>query len=95
MAHEHQGSVPSLAHAGYLAVAANLYERQGDASTYTDIPKLVAELVSKVSDEQVYADLTPAWPGPPATAAIRPAWRSPASAGRPPDLDVCRAQPRP
>ena len=38
-------------------MAANLYERQGDASTYTDIPKLVAELVSKVSDEQVYADL--------------------------------------
>ena len=56
--HEHiKDLCRRLAHAGYLAVAANLYERQGDASTYTDIPKLVAELVSKVSDEQVYADL--------------------------------------
>ena len=56
-ARAHQDLCRRLAHAGYLAVAANLYERQGDASAYTDIPKLVAELVSKVSDEQVYADL--------------------------------------
>ena len=51
--HEHIKDVcRRVAKAGYLAVAANLYERQGDASTYTDIPKLIAEIVSKVSDEQ-------------------------------------------
>ena len=56
--HEHIKDVcRRVAKAGYLAVAANLYQRQGDASTYTDIPKLIAEIVSKVSDEQVFADL--------------------------------------
>jgi carboxymethylenebutenolidase len=56
--HEHiKDLCRRVAKAGYLAVAANLYERQGDASAYTDIPKLISELVSKVSDEQVYADL--------------------------------------
>ena len=56
--HEHIKDIcRRVAKAGYLAVAANLYERQGDASVYTDIPKLIAELVSKVPDEQVFADL--------------------------------------
>ena len=56
--HEHIKDIcRRLGKAGYLAVAANLYERQGDAMSYTDIPKLVSELVSKVSDEQVFADL--------------------------------------
>jgi carboxymethylenebutenolidase len=56
--HEHIKDIcRRLGKAGYLAVAANLYERQGDASAYTDIPKLISEVVSKVSDEQVYADL--------------------------------------
>ncbi|MCS3508501.1 dienelactone hydrolase family protein [Achromobacter sp. JUb104] len=56
--HEHiKDLCRRIAKAGYLAVAANLYERQGDASTYTDIPKLIAEIVSKVPDEQVFADL--------------------------------------
>lgn len=56
--HEHIKDIcRRVAKAGYLAVAANLYERQGDASTYTDIPKLIAEIVSKVPDEQVFADL--------------------------------------
>jgi carboxymethylenebutenolidase len=49
--------VRRLAKLGYFAVAANLYERQGDAARYTEIPALVADIVSKVSDEQVYADL--------------------------------------
>ena len=64
--HEHiQDICRRVAKAGYLAVAANLYERQGDASTYTDIPKLISELVSKVSDEQVLSDLDAslAWAG--------------------------------
>ncbi|HEY0293949.1 MAG TPA: dienelactone hydrolase family protein [Bordetella sp.] len=64
--HEHiKDLCRRLGKAGYLAVAANLYERQGDASAYTDIPKLVSELVSKVSDEQVLSDLDAslAWAG--------------------------------
>lgn len=46
-----------LAKAGYLAIAPDLYARQGDASTYTDVSKLLAELVAKVPDAQVMADL--------------------------------------
>ena len=46
-----------FAHAGYLAIAPDLYKRQGDASQYTDIPKLIAEVVSKVPDAQVLGDL--------------------------------------
>ena len=46
-----------FAKAGYLAIAPQLYARQGDASAYTDIAKLMAEVVSKVPDAQVMADL--------------------------------------
>ncbi len=46
-----------FAQAGYLAIAPDLYARQGDAKSYTDIPKLMAEVVSKVPDAQVMADL--------------------------------------
>lgn len=42
---------------GYLAIAPELYARQGDPRTYTEIPKLQSELVSKVPDAQVMADL--------------------------------------
>jgi len=56
--HEHIKDIcRRLAKAGYLAVAAELYQRQGDASQYTDVPKLIADIVAKVPDEQVYADL--------------------------------------
>ncbi|EHK63485.1 dienelactone hydrolase family protein [Achromobacter arsenitoxydans] len=52
-----------LAHQGYLAIAPELYARQGDPSKYTEIPKLQAEIVSKVPDKQVQGDLdaTAAW----------------------------------
>lgn len=52
-----------LAHQGYLAIAPELYARQGDPSKYTEIPKLQAEVVSKVPDAQVRGDLdaTAAW----------------------------------
>ncbi len=52
-----------LAHQGYLAIAPELYARQGDPSKYTEISKLQAEIVSKVPDKQVIADLdaTAAW----------------------------------
>jgi len=46
-----------LALEGYLAVAPELYFRQGDASEYTDIQALLSNLVSKVPDAQVLADL--------------------------------------
>ena len=46
-----------LAKNGYFAIAPELYARQGDASKYTDIPKLISEIVSKVTDAQVLADL--------------------------------------
>ena len=54
-----------FAKAGYLAIAPDLYSRQGDASKYTDIAKLMAEVVSKVPDEQVMGDLDAAveWAG--------------------------------
>ena len=56
--HEHiKDLCRRLAKAGYLAVAPELYQRQGDAASYTDIPKLISELVAKVPDEQVYGDL--------------------------------------
>lgn len=52
-----------FAKAGYLAIAPDLYARQGDASKYTEAAKLMAEIVSKVPDAQVMADLdgTVAW----------------------------------
>ena len=46
-----------FAKAGYLAIAPDLYARQGDATKYTDISKLMAEVVAKVPDAQVMADL--------------------------------------
>ncbi len=48
---------------GYLAIAPELYQRQGDPSKYNSIPLLQSELVSKVGDAQVMADLddTVAW----------------------------------
>ena len=56
--HEHIRDIcRRFAHAGYLAVSAELYQRQGDAARYDDIPALVADIVSKVPDEQVLADL--------------------------------------
>lgn len=56
--HEHiQDVCRRFAKEGYFAVAVELYERQGDASKYTDVPTLIQEIVSKVSDEQVLADL--------------------------------------
>lgn len=46
-----------FAKAGYCAIASELYFRQGDPKTYTEVPKLVSELVSKVPDAQVMSDL--------------------------------------
>ncbi|HVE51870.1 MAG TPA: dienelactone hydrolase family protein [Ramlibacter sp.] len=46
-----------FAKAGYLAIAPELYARQGDPSQYGEIARLQAEIVSRVPDAQVMADL--------------------------------------
>ncbi|ANS40733.1 dienelactone hydrolase family protein [Serratia inhibens] len=56
--HEHiQDLCRRLAKQGYLAIAPELYFRQGDARDYTDIGELFQKLVGKVPDRQVLADL--------------------------------------
>ena len=52
-----------FAKAGYCAIAPDLFIRQGDVESYGEIAKLIAEVVSKVPDAQVMADLdaTVAW----------------------------------
>lgn len=56
--HEHIRDIcRRLAAEGYLAVAPELYFRHGDPADYTDIGTLLSELVSKVPDSQVLADL--------------------------------------
>jgi carboxymethylenebutenolidase len=56
--HEHIKDVcRRLAKAGYFAIAPELYARQGDPSKYTEIPKLISEIVVKVPTEQVMSDL--------------------------------------
>ena len=42
---------------GYLAIAPEMFIRQGDASGYGEIAKLFAEVINKVPDEQVMKDL--------------------------------------
>ncbi len=52
-----------FAKAGYCAIAPELFIRQGDATAYGEIAKLIAEVISKVPDAQVMTDLdaTLAW----------------------------------
>jgi carboxymethylenebutenolidase len=64
--HEHIADVARrFAHAGYLAIAPELFVRQGDAQSYGEIAKLIAEVVSKAPDAQVLGDLDAcvAWAG--------------------------------
>ncbi|HEU4458577.1 MAG TPA: dienelactone hydrolase family protein [Methylibium sp.] len=56
--HEHIADVARrFAKQGYLAIAPEMFVRQGDAKAYTDIPKLMAEVVSKKPDTQALSDL--------------------------------------
>jgi len=62
--HEHIKDVcRRLAKLGYLAIAPEMYARQGDVSKMTDINEIISKVVSKVPDAQVMADLdaTVAW----------------------------------
>ncbi|HEY9096734.1 MAG TPA: dienelactone hydrolase family protein [Hydrogenophaga sp.] len=56
--HEHIADVARrFAHQGYMALAPELFIRQGDAQGYGEIAKLIAEVISKVPDAQVMGDL--------------------------------------
>jgi len=46
-----------LAREGYMAIAPELFVRQGDPSTYGEIAKLQSEIIAKVPDAQVMGDL--------------------------------------
>ena len=62
--HEHIKDIcRRLAKLGYLAVAPELYARQGDVSKIQDFHEIVSKVVSKVPDAQVMSDLdaTVAW----------------------------------
>jgi carboxymethylenebutenolidase len=64
--HEHIKDIcRRLAMLGYLAVAPELYARQGDVSQFTDFKEIFAKVVSKVPDSQVMSDLDAAvaWAG--------------------------------
>jgi carboxymethylenebutenolidase len=56
--HEHiKDLCRRLAKIGYLAIAPELYARQGDVSKITDFQKIIKDVVSKVPDAQVMSDL--------------------------------------
>jgi len=62
--HEHIKDIcRRLAKQGYLAIAPELYARQGDVAKLTDIQEIISKVVSKVPDKQVMEDLdaTVAW----------------------------------
>ena len=56
--HEHIADVARrFAQAGYLAIAPELFVRQGDAQSYGEMAKLISEVIAKVPDAQVMGDL--------------------------------------
>lgn len=56
--HEHIADVARrFAKQGYLALAPELFSRQGDPSAYGSIAELQKEIIAKVPDEQVMTDL--------------------------------------
>jgi carboxymethylenebutenolidase len=62
--HEHIKDVcRRFAKLGYMAIAPELYARQGDVSKLKDIKEIISKVVSKVPDKQVMSDLdaTVAW----------------------------------
>lgn len=56
--HEHIKDIcRRLAKMGYYAIAPELFARQGDVSQMTDIGAILSQVVAKVPDRQVFADL--------------------------------------
>ena len=64
--HEHiQDICRRFAKLGYLAIAPEMFARQGDVSKISDTQQIISKVVSKVPDAQVMSDLdaTVAWAG--------------------------------
>jgi len=56
--HEHiQDICRRFAKLGYLAIAPEMFARQGDVSQMSDIQEIISKVVSKVPDSQVMSDL--------------------------------------
>jgi carboxymethylenebutenolidase len=56
--HEHIRDVcRRLAKQGYMAIAPELYVRQGNVAQMTDVQEIISKVVSKVPDAQVMSDL--------------------------------------
>ena len=56
--HEHIADIARrFAQQGYLALAPELFIRQGDAQSYGEMAKLMSEVIGKVPDAQVMGDL--------------------------------------
>ncbi len=56
--HEHIADIARrFAKQGYLALAPDLFVRQGNPASYGSIPELMKEVIAKVPDAQVMADL--------------------------------------
>jgi carboxymethylenebutenolidase len=56
--HEHIKDIcRRLAKEGYMAIAAELYARQGSVAGMTDIQEIISKVVAKVPDAQVMSDL--------------------------------------
>ncbi len=56
--HEHIADIARrFAKLGYLAIAPELFVRQGDAQSYGEISKLISEVIVKTPDAQVMRDL--------------------------------------
>ncbi len=71
--HEHIRDVcRRLAKRGYIAVAPELFMRQGDVSALGDIQTIIAAVVSKVPDAQVLSDLDAAAAWAAATGSADP-----------------------
>ena len=64
--HEHIADVARrFAKLGYLAIAPDLFIRQGDVNQYPSVAELIQHIIAKVPDAQVMGDLdaTVAWAG--------------------------------
>ncbi len=73
--HEHIRDVcRRLAKVGYLAIAPELFVRQGDVSTLTDVQQILKEVVARVPDKQVMGDLDAAVGWATALGRGNPGW---------------------
>jgi len=92
--HEHIKDVcRRFAKKGYLAIAPDLYVRQGDVSKLTAFPEIL-KIVNTVPDAQVLADLDATGPtGPAATRPSRPHWPRWAAVACRRTCCMCRGSP--